>query len=192
MSWASQVYERLTEVSQEAKRWQRVKRWAVVALYSAFIFATLPYGPQIVKLIRKSIGLKGLGYSLNACVLTIVALFLLYLLFYRKERRVSSYLLFASIGLTYGYFLEALHNPAERFHFVEYGLLSWLVHFALKLDVYDKSIYLWAAVAVSLIGALDEIVQWILPNRYFGWGDIGINGLAGILGQGMIWLVTRR
>ena len=169
----------------------RIKWWGIVALYSAVIFLTLPYGPKIVETIRKGIGERGLSYSLNISMAVVVVSLLFYLIFYLKERRIFSYLLFAIIGLIYGYFFRSLHVPAERFHFLEYGLLSWLVYYALRLDIRSKLIYLWTVIVISLIGALDEGVQWILPNRFFCWRDVGLNSLAGILGQGMIWILRR-
>ena len=42
-----------------------------------------------------------------------------------------------------------------------------------------------------LIGLADELWQGYLPERYFGYGDIAINGVSGIIGQIFIYSVIQ-
>jgi VanZ family protein len=34
----------------------------------------------------------------------------------------------------------------------------------------------------ALIGLLDEVVQYFLPNRVFDWYDVGLNTCAALIG----------
>jgi glycopeptide antibiotics resistance protein len=45
---------------------------------------------------------------------------------------------------------------------------------------------------VFAFGAVDEVIQWILPNRVFDIRDIIINGIAGILVQLLIAMVISK
>ena len=35
---------------------------------------------------------------------------------------------------------------------------------------------------VCAVGAVDELIQWGLPNRVGDWRDVGFNSAAGLLG----------
>ena len=65
----------------------------------------------------------------------------------------------------------------------QYGLLGVLLYNALKIDFdkYGSALYLVGAAICIAAGAMDEVIQGILPNRHFTWHDVLINGLSGIL-----------
>jgi len=82
--------------------------------------------------------------------------------------------------------------PEEQVHFIEYGILSALIYAALSHDINNVSIYFLSAIIVFIFGAIDEVVQWVLPNRIFDIRDIVINGIAGILVQLLIAMVISK
>ncbi len=52
--------------------------------------------------------------------------------------------------------------------------------------------YFFTVFIVFVFGAVDEVIQWILPNRIFDIRDILINGIAGILVQLLIAMVISK
>jgi len=74
-------------------------------------------------------------------------------------------------------------NPEESLHFVQYGVMSLLLFRSLSHHVRDPSIYLLAGLIGSFFGIVDEVIQWIVPRRFFDFRDIGINVLAVALVQ---------
>ena len=63
---------------------------------------------------------------------------------------------------------------------------------ALSHNIHNISIYFLCAFIVFVFGAVDEVIQWILPNRVFDIRDIIINGIAGILVQLLIAMVINK
>jgi hypothetical protein len=72
------------------------------------------------------------------------------------------------------------NHPEEAIHLLEYGLLSFFIFRALSYKIHDWTIYITAALIVTAIGIIDEFIQWIIPSRFWGYGDVGINSLAGV------------
>lgn len=82
-------------------------------------------------------------------------------------------------------------NPEEAFHFVQYGVLGFLLFRALGFRLADPSIYVAGALIGAAVGIADELIQWLVPNRYFDYRDIGINAWAGVLAQVALWAGLR-
>ena len=74
--------------------------------------------------------------------------------------------------------VTATGNPAvdavERFHFVEYGLLTFLFHRAWRHRG-DITALLLPALACLLTGTFDEWLQWLVPGRVGELRDIVLN-----------------
>lgn len=75
-----------------------------------------------------------------------------------------------------------LERPEERLHFVEYGILGILAFKAFGKGFKKVMI---AILFVLLIGTLDEIIQFILPNRVGDIRDVIFNAIGGSLG---VWM----
>ena len=89
------------------------------------------------------------------------------------------------LGITFVYlllFLRTTVSPAERTHLMEYGVLGVFIHEALVERVSQgRRVPVPAVVAVVLtaaLGAVDEGIQWFLPNRVFDPVDMLFNFLA--------------
>jgi hypothetical protein len=68
-------------------------------------------------------------------------------------------------------------DAVERFHFVEYGLLTLLFHRAFADRGRGSSLQM-AFMAVFLVGTLDEGIQWFVPERVGEWRDVLLNSVA--------------
>ena len=86
-------------------------------------------------------------------------------------------------------------DAAERSHLFEYGLVASLVYRALEARFTEHprpvATPLFAVAITSGVGALDEIVQQLFPNRGFELVDIGFNSFAAAVVVGATWSVSR-
>ncbi len=75
--------------------------------------------------------------------------------------------------------------PAERTHLVEYGVLAVFIYEALEERAERGRRVPWpallAVLATSLIGAVDECIQAVLPIRVFDPRDLLFNVLASVM-----------
>jgi len=73
----------------------------------------------------------------------------------------------------------------ERSHLIEYGVLAVFVYEALAERKSNGRRVpvpaVLAIVATSLVGTIDEFIQFILPSRYFEWTDLLFNCLAALM-----------
>ncbi len=81
--------------------------------------------------------------------------------------------------------------PEEAVHFLEYGLLGFFLFKALIYHIRDKSIYVTAMFFALFVGTIDEILQWMIPLRYWDFRDVGLNCLSGGLFQLAVWKVVK-
>ncbi|MGQ9579051.1 MAG: VanZ family protein [Candidatus Aminicenantales bacterium] len=158
--------------------------WSLVILCAASILAIVPLARSIQRLVTGSLGRSAFGYF----VLVGISCFLagmVWLLFFRlKIRQFSNYLVLALVGAAYVYFtLKLWKHPEEAVHFLEYGLLSFLLYRALRNHYSDITIYFSSLFIGTFVGIIDEILQWITPNRSWDLRDVGLNALAVLLFQ---------
>ncbi len=162
--------------------------WLWVALCTLAIFLIVPLARTIQKFVSTNWGRSLFGYSVLAAI-GVAFLSLVYVLVLRlKIRSPSNYIWLTAVAGLYVYFtLKLWRAPEEAVHFLEYGLLGFFLFRALSLSIRDKSIYLAAFLIGSLVGIFDEILQWMMPNRYWDFRDTGLNALAVGLFEVAIW-----
>jgi len=155
--------------------------WVLLATCTSLIYVTLPMAPSFYQSIQ--------GYTSGMFRLYINSVFLVigigtvgYLSLASISGKMWRYLSLMGITLGYGFFLATTELPSERIHFLEYGLLSWPLMMALKHHFSGPNLLLVAGLIISLLGFIDEVIQWILPNRYFELKDVGMNTAGGLLG----------
>ncbi len=174
-------------------KWFRSKSflWSLIACYVTLIYSTLYIMRPILNSLKMT--LKGyLNLSVGIMFLIILSLVLAHIISNRECYSVSQYLWFSFICCLYGLAIYIVDVPEEQVHFIEYGVLSALIYLALTHDINSRSIYFLSSLIVFVSGAIDEIVQWVLPNRIFDIRDIVINGIAGILVQFLIAMVISK
>lgn len=108
-----------------------------------------------------------------------------------RIKKKSTYVLLAITSVIYVYLLWVMKIPEEKIHFLEYGLLGFLVFRAFQLDFTDKLAYLLAFCLTAAFGWGDEGIQYLLPNRYFEWKDVLLNIVGGALGLFWTFLIRR-
>jgi len=144
-----------------------------IAVFSLFM-------RQVMLFVRSLTG--SLIFEITVSIfLTIIALaFIIYIIKQCPQRIRCLFIIILVIG---GFVLTSLiHIPEEKIHIIEFALLGW---FAMsdfsKNNTPFQSIVL-SIIICSLFGIFDEIVQGILPYRYFDVRDIVFNIAGGIWG----------
>jgi hypothetical protein len=86
------------------------------------------------------------------------------------------------VALAWGWGLSTAElTPAEKTHFVTYGVLAWFVLRAVEVDRGGPASYLIAALVVGVLGWGEEVIQYYMPRRHFEWKDVGLNLVSGVL-----------
>jgi len=171
---------------------KKLLAWLWVALCAAAIFLVVPTARAIQKFVGEHWGRAFFGY-LVVVVVAAAFLAILYLLIIRlKVRAASNYIWLAACAALYIYFtLKLWRNPEEAVHFLEYGLLGFFLFRAWRLTIPDRAVYLASFLTGTLVGTFDEILQWLMPGRYWDIRDVGLNALAVGLFQIALWQGVR-
>lgn len=162
--------------------------WSLVFLCVLFIFLTIPIARTISNFVKANWNISLFGYSVLIVVFIAFLLSLYFLWFRLKIRTFSNYLWLAAVAFIYIYFtIKLWKRPEEAIHFLEYGLLGFLLFKAFRHHIHDKSVYFAAFLLGTMIGVFDEILQWMIPLRYWDLRDVGLNALSVGLFQIAVW-----
>lgn len=149
--------------------------WAVVA-WTLFIYATIPLARALQAWVYDHLGrnvfLVVVGLSLLAGLTAALHVV-------RRQARPASpsaraWLWGVALVLAAGTW-HLRRGPEEAMHFVQYGVLSVLLYRALRTRYADAGLYVIAFLLGAFLGTLDEVIQWIIPRRFFDFRDILIN-----------------
>jgi hypothetical protein len=160
--------------------------YACVFGWTLFIYASVPLVRDFQKFVYRTVGKATFGYF----VLTVLAAGFLWSVYCLKKKIVTvrNFLWLAGVASVYGYLTIKLWRvPEEAMHFVEYGVLSYLVYVALSHNFRDVTVYFSAALIVLFLGTVDEIIQWLVPKRFWDFRDVWLNFLSGSLFQLALW-----
>lgn len=159
-----------------------VARLALAVAVAAVLVVSAPFISEIRRAIRTQFpghfvlvigGVIGVmvGVAILAAVMRI------------RERRLARYgALAASVALAAGYSLTSATgipevDVVERFHFVEYGLVTFLFYRTWK-PLRDLSIFLFPLLAGIAVGICEEWLQWFVPVRIGEMRDVFLNVVA--------------
>ncbi len=168
------------------------RAWTAVAAWTAFIYLAVPFARKIQEAVDAQGGrrlflwitLLAFGMVAGAAIQA-----------WRRGRWQATPAQWTALATVLGLFTwlawSLRANPEEAFHFVQYGGLGLLLFPALAHRLADPSIYLAGALLGAAIGIGDELIQWLVPNRYFDYRDLGINAWAGALAQAGLWAGIR-
>ena len=159
--------------SRERKLW-----WCVASVIAALI-ASMGYA-QILAGELRSRELLDATFSVGMLlvVLTVVTQGL-----HSRPRGLELALGFGLVA-AYLFVFARLLTPEARSHLIEYSILAIFIYAALIERQSSGGPVLYPAalaiVASSMIGVLDECVQWLLPHRVFDPFDMLFNFLASL------------
>ena len=155
--------------------------WVLIVVYVLFIYLSLPFFPVFISALKGFISKELL--NLLSLVLSISFFLMLSIWIYKKKYNLNQFILIISPLLLLTYLSLSLDVWVERIHFVEYAVLGLLISRAVNVRTLLGIIY--TGCLVTLIGAVDEIIQWFLPNRVGDMRDVFMNSVGGLSG---LWL----
>jgi VanZ family protein len=153
---------------------------------AAAVSLALVLGAPFIGQLRSSLRSAFPGYYVTIVLAAIglaVAAGLIAALARIRERRGARYgALAAALGIAAAYAMwSATGNPevdaVQRFHFVEYGLVTLLFYRAWR-PMGDLAILILPVFAGLLVGTLEEWFQWFIPGRVGEVNDIFLNLVA--------------
>ena len=158
--------------------------WA--GLWFIATFLTVPIGPDIVFFFRDLINEAfntDQGYAYVGVIAAVGIGIILMTTFYRfiTEKTVKgkgNWVVLMSVAGIYTWLLITMDVPTERIHFLEYGLLIWLLVRAFTQNLDSKAVFACSGFTGIFLGTCDEWFQHILPNRTGEFIDIIWNTLA--------------
>lgn len=154
-------------------------RWAILALYTAGIFLSLPYTPRFVKWSNARFGPEAALAAVGA-VIALAAGLLVRRLLNARAALPWPHLALAALGLaTWATWRLLASSPIGRVHLPEYGLLALLAAWAVGGGTGTA---ISGGVAAAGVGLIDEFVQLVTPGRVFDWWDVALNVAAALLG----------
>lgn len=129
-------------------------------------------------------------YRVNIFVNLLYVIFgsLIFWLIFRVPKKQNPFVflkIFLIIAISI-YLLKNFQTQAEKLHLLEYGFLSFLIYRALRFDYKQKSLYINTIIIALVIGAIDELLQSIIPTRVYEMRDALANWLSSCLG---LWVV---
>ena len=158
--------------------------WVYVVFWSGFIFVTVPFVRSGSDYVRSRWGGEAFTYGVTAIVILVAGAGVALLLKRRRRPVAGSAWLLGIAGLVvYLTFGLRAGTPEEAIHYLQYGMLSLLLYGAFSHRVRDYSIYAAVTIAGTIVGMVDETVQWLTPGRHFGVRDIWLNFTAVALVQ---------
>jgi hypothetical protein len=170
-----------------------VNRWLPVVVWITVIYTTIP----VVRRLREAFVARWpaelIGYGVMAVVVAVTAAGIL--LLRRRRRRIELADALWLLGVSTILLLwtrRLMGSPEEAVHFLEYGVLGVLLYRALRTRIPDDTVFFAAALIGLLVGTVDEIIQWVVPGRYWDYRDIVLNGGASVLIQIAIWRLAPR
>ncbi len=152
-------------------------KWMIIVTEILIIYSTL-YIVRSVTTFLKDRGLLSLTIYLLAGIC--FAGFLYYLL-KRKTRLLNILILFPVVAL-YGFLFVKMKITAEKIHLIEYGFLGFMFSSAINDKMGKFKTGLIAFLITALVGYVDEVIQYFLPNRVYDLRDVGFNALSGLFG----------
>jgi hypothetical protein len=164
---------------KEIKSWN-LKLWLQAALCVLVIFSTIPVARAFQRFIYSTVGREFFTYFVVTIIFCLIITLLYFFLFRLRVKRVSQYLWLTACSGFYIYMsIQLREHPEEAIHILEYGLLAFFLFRALNHRINDWTVYLSAGLLVLFAGTMDEFLQWLMPERFWSFRDVGINTVAG-------------
>lgn len=157
--------------------------WLWVVLWSLIILAAIPLARTIQAYVSAHWGRTTFTYIVITVIVAALAFIIVYLIRLKTASRRHYIWLVITSTIFIAYTWSLRKNPEEAVHFIQYGVLGVLLFRALSHRIRDVSIYFSAAIIGTIIGTIDEAIQWLTPERYWAYSDIWINFLAVALVQ---------
>lgn len=155
------------------------RSWAQLLIYVALVLGALPFTRGLL------LGLRELDL-LGAAIFAIYGVALLVVVhrvvFDPRQHDFVAFVAVVGLAGIVAALMTGIEIAEERVHFMQYGLMAVLAAGALRWHVSVAQAYLGALVLTTLVGWGDEVLQDVLPYRYYDLRDVVLNGEGAGLG----------
>ncbi len=146
--------------------------------YVALVYGSLPWTRDVLIALDQR---ELVGSMVTACYFGAAALVVYHVVFDVRLTDRVAFVALVALGAGVGGLMLGLAIPEERLHFLQYGLMAVLARRAVAPRVGGWRQYLAAIAIASAAGWGDELIQGLLPDRYYDLRDVLINALAAAL-----------
>ncbi|MFV2073106.1 MAG: VanZ family protein [Thermoanaerobaculales bacterium] len=168
-------------------------RWLPVLLWVAVIYTTIPFVRRLREFFVARWPGELIAYGVMAVVVAAAVAGLGFLWRRRRGIRVADALWLVGIAtILVVWTRHLMGQPEEAVHFLEYGVLGVLLYRALRPRIPDATIFAAGALVGILVGTVDEVIQWVVPDRFWDFRDVALNGGASVLIQVALWRLASR
>ena len=157
--------------------------WSAFAGWTLLIFATVPFARGLERWIVASFGAQAFLVAVFAVVVTAAAV--TWHEFARLGLRARAAIALG-VAIYAGTAWRLRGNAVEAVHVVEYGVLGVLALRALGHRGRDALLAPTAVLLAASVGAVDELLQWLAPNRVGDLRDISVNAIAAAGGPALL------
>ncbi len=156
-----------------------MRDWLPVVAWTLFIYATIPLARAVQEWVAEHWSRSAFTWAVYASI----AIGLLAAIYHFRRRAMpvttSQWTVLAALAASFA--LGTWHlrgNAEEAMHLPQYGVLSLLLYRAFSRRFGDRGAFACAALLGAFLGIFDEVIQWVVPRRNFGFRDIILNALA--------------
>ena len=160
--------------------------WAHVALWILVIYVSIPVARPLTDFLIKHLPFGNIVTTIAAVFFILVFWFIVSRV---SLRNLASFFSLAALTFAYAYMLVTIKIPAEKIHFLEYGVLSFLTFRALQKTQRALPCYILSLILTSLVGWADEGLQYLTPGRYYDVRDVIFNAIGGVLGLIFVFIL---
>lgn len=172
--------------------------WLLAAGYTLLLYSTLAVVRTLASFLRRRGMLRITLWTLLAGAVVAVLAWIV-----RGRPRAREWMVLGLVAIGYVAVLPLALVPEEQFHLLEYGVLGGVIYAALrerrrireasaraetpKLSWSLRHAPVTAFLLSAALGLVDEIIQGILPSRFYATRDVVLNALAGGLAIAAMW-----
>ena len=160
----------------------------VAAIATAVLFASIPLVRWAQRELTARIDIQWITVAVLAGVAAALVAALVVLGRSRRRLRVVDVVWLTALAAIAAWVAWQLRGmPEEAIHLLEYGVLAALLYRAMRPAEPDLAVLAAVVLVGTLIGTVDEIIQWITPERFWGLRDIVVNSGACALAVAGLW-----
>ena len=154
----------------------RVLLWTLVAVYT-FV---LPYLIVVYNAIVKHFSTAIAGKVPITIIIVLGVVFSIVVLSLKKN--IKTLILLIPCAIIAWVLISLEPNPNKYIHIPEYVVMSWVLFEALSLDYKGRGVFLLVFICGASLGVVDELIQGMLPGRFYGWRGMIMNSAATVIG----------
>jgi hypothetical protein len=172
---------------------RRQRAAVLAALWTAILYATIPVVRAAQGWIEEHGLTRWITPAVVAALLLLVAAAALHLLRRPARPRPADLVWLGAVAAAAGVWAWRLRGrPEEAVHLLQYGVLCWLIYQALRPAEPNLAVLLSSVLLGTIMGTVDEIIQWITPARFWDLRDVALNAGACVLGAVVAWRLDAR